>query len=715
MQALSPIELWAGAECTVNRVGDAYFDQLERTGHGDRLQDLERLAELGVRRVRFPLLWERCVSARGAQPDFRWSDERLEKLASLGIEPIVGLVHHGSGPAHTGLCDPGFAPGLAAFAEQVARRYPWVSAYTPVNEPLTTARFACLYGLWYPHRKELGAFVCALLNQVLAIRMSMAAIRRINPRAALYQTEDLGQIFATPDLDEQCRYERARRWLSLDLLFGRVGADHPLRRHLEDCGAALQQLEACCAEPCPPDLVGVNYYVTSDRFLDSRLELHPPQTWGGNGRQSYSDVEAVRARPEGIVGHAALLREVFERYRAPCALTEVHLACHREDQLRWLCEAWQGAQAARAAGADVRAVTLWSAFGAVGWDQLVTGPAGAYEPGAYDIRAPQPRRTALAALARQFAHGGAPDLLARARGWWREGTSARTRLLVLGGGSFARRVTELCARRFECAQAPSWSAAQALLSTGAGDTQPIWAIIVAADPAADPPALGAHARARFAPRGTAAPPRVLAFSSGSLFDGWCARAYVESDPPNALDLRGQQWCALERELMGAQPLSLIVRSGFTIDPELPRDLLSSVLEAVRVGCAPQLPPWQLISPSYLPQLVDTALDLLVDGERGIWHLTPCSACSLLELARRAAAQLGLTFHARAAPSSVPGARGPMRALASERGWPLPDLDQAREAFARQLESRAGWQRRADSDGRCPTTPSSSLRRTSPCD
>jgi dTDP-4-dehydrorhamnose reductase len=133
-----------------------------------------------------------------------------------------------------------------------------------------------------------------------------------------------------------------------------------------------------------------------------------------------------------------------------------------------------------------------------------------------------------------------------------------------------------------------------------------------------------------------------------------------------------------------------------------------------MGFAPRLPPWQLISPSYLPQLVDTALDLLIDGEQGIWHLAPCTPCSLLELARRTAAQLRLTFQARIAPSSIPGDRGPMRALASERGWPLPDLDQAIEAYARQLESRAGWQRSVGRDERCPT-PGSSLRRTSPCD
>jgi DNA polymerase-4 len=44
-------ELWAGFECTLNRVGDAQHDQLELIGHYDRLDDLDRLAELGVRTI----------------------------------------------------------------------------------------------------------------------------------------------------------------------------------------------------------------------------------------------------------------------------------------------------------------------------------------------------------------------------------------------------------------------------------------------------------------------------------------------------------------------------------------------------------------------------------------------------------------------------------------------------------------------------------------
>jgi lipoprotein-releasing system permease protein len=42
-------ELWAGVECTVNRVRDEFFHQLERNGHAARRDDLERIAALGVK------------------------------------------------------------------------------------------------------------------------------------------------------------------------------------------------------------------------------------------------------------------------------------------------------------------------------------------------------------------------------------------------------------------------------------------------------------------------------------------------------------------------------------------------------------------------------------------------------------------------------------------------------------------------------------------
>lgn len=190
-------EVWAGLECTVNRVGGRYFDQLTRTGHDARPGDLDRLAWLGVRAVRYPVLWERHA---GAPVDWSWADDRLTRLRGLGIRPVVGLVHHGSGPPHTHLLDWSFAEGLAAFAGRVAERFPWVDAYTPVNEPLTTARFSGLYGHWFPHGRDDRTFARALLTQRRAVVLAMRAVRRVNPEARLVQTDDLGQTHSSPAL-----------------------------------------------------------------------------------------------------------------------------------------------------------------------------------------------------------------------------------------------------------------------------------------------------------------------------------------------------------------------------------------------------------------------------------------------------------------------------------------------------------------------------------
>ena len=189
------IELWAGVECTVARIGDVYRDEIVMTGHETRLADLDRLAELGARAVRYPVLWER-VAERG----WSWSDERLERIRALGMRPIVGLVHHGSGPRHTSLVDATFVTGLADFARSVAERYPWVRDFTPVNEPLTTARFSGLYGHWYPHGRDDATFSRALVHECAATARAMRAIRAITPDARLVQTEDAGRVFSTPEL-----------------------------------------------------------------------------------------------------------------------------------------------------------------------------------------------------------------------------------------------------------------------------------------------------------------------------------------------------------------------------------------------------------------------------------------------------------------------------------------------------------------------------------
>lgn len=82
---LPPLELWGGLESTFNRVGDVYFDQLERNGHARRRADLDLFAGLGIRAIRYPVSWERIAPRGPDSADWMWTDERLAHLRALGI------------------------------------------------------------------------------------------------------------------------------------------------------------------------------------------------------------------------------------------------------------------------------------------------------------------------------------------------------------------------------------------------------------------------------------------------------------------------------------------------------------------------------------------------------------------------------------------------------------------------------------------------------
>ncbi len=420
----TPLAMWGGIECTINRVGETYFDQLHLAGHLENIErDIACIADLGVTTLRTCLHWERFAERQAAGQDpWHYFDRTMAALQSHGIDPIVGLVHHGSGPKWTSLLDQGFPEHLAEYALQVARRYPWVTAYTPVNEPNTTARFCCLYTHWYPHRRDTRSFARALVQQIKATSLCMQAVRTVQPEAQLVTTEDGGRTAGRLALERVAEFREHRRWLGTDLLCGRVTADHPLFDYLSLNGISMEELNWFEENPCPPNVLGLNYYLTSDRFLDDRLECYPNHLAGGDtGDQPLVDMEALRVCPDGIAGAAAILTEAWERYRIPVAITECHLGDVPENQVRWFSEMWRGSQQARAAGASVVAVTAWALLGSHNWCNLCTHQYGNYEPGVFNGRnqSGHPAPTRLASVLHDLAHGREPaDKEWNKAGWW---------------------------------------------------------------------------------------------------------------------------------------------------------------------------------------------------------------------------------------------------------------------------------------------------------
>ncbi|HEY3307969.1 MAG TPA: hypothetical protein VGJ93_05905 [Desulfuromonadaceae bacterium] len=52
-----------------------------------------------------------------------------------------------------------------------------------------------------------------------------------------------------------------------------------------------------------------------------------------------------------------MLESTWKRYGTPIAITEAHLGCTREEQLRWLQKAWQAAIQSQETGVDIRLVS----------------------------------------------------------------------------------------------------------------------------------------------------------------------------------------------------------------------------------------------------------------------------------------------------------------------------------------------------------------------
>jgi dTDP-4-dehydrorhamnose reductase len=636
-QTDSDLELWGGYECTVNRVRERWYDQTLCSGHHDRLTDLQLFADLGIRSLRYPALWERMSPDRPDQCDFSWTDERFAELRRLAINPIVTLCHHGSGPSYTSLLDDSFAPGLAAHAASVAARYPWVMDWTPVNEPLTTARFSALYGYWYPHTLDEGLCWRALLNEIDATRLSMHAIRAVNPAARLVQTDDLGYCHATEPLQCEADFQNTRRWMGWDLLCGMVVPGHALWNRLVSFGLE-DRLRAIADDPCPPAVIGINHYLSSERLLDHRIELYPHRAvadkeLGSCAGVSYVDIDAIRHLPDAPVGLPALLQQAWDRYGLPIAVTECHNGATRDEQVRWFVEVWEAARALRAGGVDLRAVTAWALLGSHDWNRMVTRFSGHYEPGVFDVRAGTPRPTLMAQVLRQLASGEtvhAPCL--SAPGWWkrigwRTGAGEPGVQYELEAGQWRRAgiasllivgddgpLTHLAVRACET-RALYYVRSGADLKASIEAARP-WAVLDTRDR-----------------EGLAGPRRRAPDPHGARSS--VARVCVDAGVPCAL-FTSAFGPGLAAEAL-ALPGVLVARTGPVFvpwDASAPACRWLDALDARANASVDAHAHWHAV---YGPDLLDGVLDMLLDGAAGGVNFVPPASCSQADFARQLAA------------------------------------------------------------------------------
>jgi len=171
---------------------------------------------------------------------------------------------------------------------------------------------------------------------------------------------------------------------------------------------------------------------------------------------------------------------------------------------------------------------------------------------------------------------------------------------------------------------------------------------------------------------------LLTFSSDLVFDGKQCRAYLEHDPARPLNVYGHSKLQAEQAVLAQHPKALVVRSSAFFGAWDEQNFVYHALAAARRGQSFAAAADVVVSPTYLPDLVNTALDLLLDEEQGIWHLANYGTCTWAELARLAIETAGLdsggVVPRPAASFGWAATRPGFSALGSQQGMLLPSLE-----------------------------------------
>ncbi|HKP33109.1 MAG TPA: sugar nucleotide-binding protein, partial [Chitinophagaceae bacterium] len=197
--------------------------------------------------------------------------------------------------------------------------------------------------------------------------------------------------------------------------------------------------------------------------------------------------------------------------------------------------------------------------------------------------------------------------------------------------------------------------------------------------------------------------RFVTFSSDLVFDGKKNSAYVETDSVSPLNVYGRSKAESETNVLNIFPDSLVIRTSAFFGPWDQYNFVTQVLNTIEKDRPFHATDALRVSPTYVPDLVDYSLDLLIDAEKNIWHLANRGDISWYELACNVADRAGkdsqlivrqpfetLSFFAQRPVFSV---------LASEKGIELPTLDQALDSYFSERKRKAARQQQNSVESR----------------
>jgi dTDP-4-dehydrorhamnose reductase len=186
--------------------------------------------------------------------------------------------------------------------------------------------------------------------------------------------------------------------------------------------------------------------------------------------------------------------------------------------------------------------------------------------------------------------------------------------------------------------------------------------------------------------------RLVTFSTDLVFDGEKGSPYVESDAVRPLSEYGRTKAEAEAKVGAISADALVVRTAAFFADHDDYNFVTLALRALSSGARFEAASDVIVSATYVPDLVNAVLDLTIDHERGMWHLTSAGAFTWAELARLAARTAQVSASALRDVTvdelRLMAPRPRFSALTSERALIMAPVD---DALARYARSRP-WER-----------------------
>jgi dTDP-4-dehydrorhamnose reductase len=174
--------------------------------------------------------------------------------------------------------------------------------------------------------------------------------------------------------------------------------------------------------------------------------------------------------------------------------------------------------------------------------------------------------------------------------------------------------------------------------------------------------------------------RFMSFSSDLVFDGSKGLPYHEGDIVRPLSVYGLSKAEGERRILAEYYSSLVIRTSAFFGPWDKSNFVYKVREALQNEKKFSMASDVTVSPTYVPDLCHAAMDLFIDEESGIWHLSNEGMITWADFGQLIADRTGFRTHKLEAKSvkdmGWSATRPLYSVLQSHKGISLPPVDDA---------------------------------------